>query len=350
MNSLSLSLFGATPLSVPTLLVGIITWLYLAYRWCLPKPIPGIPYNKHAAESILGDARGMAASVSKTGEIFFWIVQQNIKLKSPVVQILRPFSRAWVIVADYRESRDILMRRTKEFDRSDFIEDLLVGITPDHHMQLKSADPKFREARRLLQDLMTSGFLHDVAATNIYSAALDLLDLWKLKSEVAQGHPFAATADIYHAALDAIWAVAFGTSEVNTTKAQIKHLSCNQNSVQLQANVDQPVYIPEFPIPAIFKAILKLTSSLEGTITFPIPKLHAIIVHRFPSMRKAHAIKNKAIADEVQKSVQRLQGQKNVVTRCAIDDILRRELAVAKKKGRAPHFNTKAMFDEVNPN
>ena len=80
-----------------------------------------------------------------------------------------------------------------------------------------------------------------------------------------------------------------------------------------------------------------------------MPKLHAIVVRQFPSMRRARAIKNKVIADELQKSVERLQGQQNAVTRCAIDDVLRRELAIAKKEGRAPRYHTKAMFDEVIP-
>jgi hypothetical protein len=32
-----------------------ITFVFLCYRWALPKPLPGIPYNKEAARTIFGD-------------------------------------------------------------------------------------------------------------------------------------------------------------------------------------------------------------------------------------------------------------------------------------------------------
>lgn len=34
---------------------GIAILLYFCYRWALPRPIPGIPYNKEATKSIFGD-------------------------------------------------------------------------------------------------------------------------------------------------------------------------------------------------------------------------------------------------------------------------------------------------------
>lgn len=36
----------------------------LAYRAILPKPIPGIPYNKASASRILGDAPDVSCSLS----------------------------------------------------------------------------------------------------------------------------------------------------------------------------------------------------------------------------------------------------------------------------------------------
>lgn len=34
---------------------AILPLLYVLYQIILPKPIPGIPYNKHAAKSLFGD-------------------------------------------------------------------------------------------------------------------------------------------------------------------------------------------------------------------------------------------------------------------------------------------------------
>jgi hypothetical protein len=55
---------GALVLGV--LLVG----LYAAYRAALPKPIPGIPYNKDAAHKLLGDVPEMMDYVKRTQRIF----------------------------------------------------------------------------------------------------------------------------------------------------------------------------------------------------------------------------------------------------------------------------------------
>jgi hypothetical protein len=44
--------------------------LYIAYRAILPKPIPGIPYNKDAAGKLLGDIPEMMSYVMRTKRIF----------------------------------------------------------------------------------------------------------------------------------------------------------------------------------------------------------------------------------------------------------------------------------------
>ena len=150
------------PTSLPIFIGGVALALYLFYRWAMPSPIPGIPYNKEATKSILGDIPSMVKHVSKTQRVFDWIVQQNVKLNSPIVQIwTRPFSKPWVIVTDFRESQDILMRRTKEFDRSQFFGDIFLGLLPDHHISMKTND-SFKAHRLLLKDLMTPAFLNEV--------------------------------------------------------------------------------------------------------------------------------------------------------------------------------------------
>ena len=143
---------SGSPLSLEakhsTLLVvcGMAIFLYLCYRRALPCPIPGIPYNADAARSIFGDVGPMMKHAAKTKELFNWITLQNIKLQSPIIQLFaRPFSRPWIVITDFNESQDILLRRTKEFDRSDFLRDLFSGLTPGHHMK---TDDTFKQHRR----------------------------------------------------------------------------------------------------------------------------------------------------------------------------------------------------------
>jgi hypothetical protein len=149
----------------PLLLGCSSVLLYLGYRWALPKPIPGVPYNLDSANSILGDLPAMLKQLSATGQIFPWTTAQNTKLNSPIVQVFtRPLMKPWVIITDFKESQDILLRRTKEFDRSDFLGDVFLGLIPDMHISMKSTDNKFKRNRHLIKDLMTPGFLHEVSA------------------------------------------------------------------------------------------------------------------------------------------------------------------------------------------
>lgn len=141
-----------------------LSCLYLLYRRALPQPIPGIPHNKDAAKSLLGDAPEFLKYVKDhNGSAVAWWTQQCVKHSSPIVQIfVRPFSRPIVVVADFREAQDIMMRRTKEFDRSTFFEDIFAGTLPNHHIILRTND-KLKAQKRLLADTMMPAFLHEVS-------------------------------------------------------------------------------------------------------------------------------------------------------------------------------------------
>lgn len=59
------------PLVAPAVIAGgFMLLLYLFYCRSLPKPLPGIPYNKHAASRVLGDIPEMMSYVRRTKRIF----------------------------------------------------------------------------------------------------------------------------------------------------------------------------------------------------------------------------------------------------------------------------------------
>ncbi|KAK1974960.1 cytochrome P450 [Colletotrichum cereale] len=135
--------------------------------YLLPKPIAGIPYNPSALKSIFGDIPAMVKNCN--GSPMRWMVSQGQRRNSPIFQVfVMPFAKPSVVVSDFREAQDILMRR-KEFDRSDFTIALSSEI-PQFHINLKTG-PEWKAHRRLLQDLMTPAFLSGVAAPNIYESA-----------------------------------------------------------------------------------------------------------------------------------------------------------------------------------
>lgn len=137
--------------------------IYIAYRTCRPHPIPGIPYNKDSANRLLGDLPRVKQYARETGEKLSWFALEAQKMGTPIFQVfIKPLSKPWVVVTDSRESYDILLRRTKEFDRSDTFGNIFRGLVPDHHISMKSVNPEFKAHRRLIQDLMTPQFLNEV--------------------------------------------------------------------------------------------------------------------------------------------------------------------------------------------
>ncbi|KAL2828394.1 cytochrome P450 monooxygenase [Aspergillus cavernicola] len=332
---------------------AFLSVLYLAYRWFLPRPLPGIPYNHEATKNVFGDLPALREHARITGERSSWLPLQSRKLNSPIIQIFAsPFTKPWVVLTEFRESQDILLRRTKEFDRSDHFGNIFKGLTPDHHISMKTANPQFKVHRRLIQDLMTPAFLNEVSAPRVHEAFSSLVDLWARKAQLANGHPFSASEDFYNAALDAIWAVTFPLDpkdSVINAQRQLLAGTTSINTTILSTDIDEPAVFPEAPIPDAPKSILTLTESLESVMISPLPKFTFWLMSQLPYMRRARAAKETMISTELEKAKVRFSGntKKDQVARCALDDILHRELAAAEKEGREPVYNTRTIYDEL---
>lgn len=77
---------------------------YLLYQKLLPKPIPGIPYNKTSARRLLGDVSDALAHYAETGEVISFLCKRCVELESPIAQVfMRPFGKPWVVLVDGRE-------------------------------------------------------------------------------------------------------------------------------------------------------------------------------------------------------------------------------------------------------
>jgi hypothetical protein len=147
--------------STPGLLVAALAGLvYIGYRALLPKPLPGIPYNAEATRTILGDIPAVMA----TGAPVQWMREQNAKLNSALVQVwVFPFGRQMLLLSDFQEAQNILLRRTKEFDRDQNTTEAFSGTISHHHAAMFSSDPRFKGNKELVRDLMTPSFLNEVS-------------------------------------------------------------------------------------------------------------------------------------------------------------------------------------------
>ncbi|KAK0610826.1 cytochrome P450 [Immersiella caudata] len=319
--------------------------LYAGYRAMLPRPLADIPYNQDAASKLFGDVPEMMGYVFRTGRIFCWLTSLTTRHQSPIVQaFIKPMSLPWVVLTDPLESQDILLRRTKEFDRSGMFGDIIGGIAPNQHIQFVSADARFKNSRNLINHLMAPSFISQVSGPHFYEVAATMIKMWRIKCDVTDGRPFNAHHDLTFLALDAIFAACFGhpRAEGNTI--------CRLDAITqwkpiLSANVDEPVSFPEGEVPGVFSAALTLANSVTDTQLSPAPRATSWVMRKFPFMRRAKAIKDKYIRDKVDAAVELINaGDNNPTT--GLHSVLLRERDVAQKEGRIPYYHSPAIADE----
>ncbi|KZM18545.1 uncharacterized protein EKO05_0002400 [Ascochyta rabiei] len=338
---------------LPALVIGsVVLFLgaYLFYLWLLPKPIPGIPYNAKATRSLFGDIPDMLDHLDRNKTLPDWMEAQNARYNSPIVQLFfYVFQKPVVVISDFKESQDILMRRSKEFDKPDMISDAFYGIVRDHHTLLKSGDEKFKSQRKWLQDLMSQTFLHGVAGPHLHKTFMELVQMWQEKMRLAgpEGCPYSVKTDIAHSALEAIWAAMFGTGETATiTMKQIDLLSSIEPG-SIKASSDGALQIPQADRAPTFDAILRLTHTFEGVVQSVSPRIYGwFLPYRFPKLVK---LKDQLIIDEINKAQRRMHdinGEQGKVFN-AVDHMLYREKQQATKEGRKPQYYSKAMIAEI---
>lgn len=162
-NSRNMAFTTGYPQPALVLVAVCVTATVLLLRWAaLPKPIPGIPYNKISATRISGDGPEMKKA-AMARRVRFWMRDQFAIHNSPIIQLfIRPFGKPYVLVSDFRESQDILIRRTKEFDRSIRSIEAFRSLVGNGHIALRSTDHRFMKNKALVRDLMSPPFLNEV--------------------------------------------------------------------------------------------------------------------------------------------------------------------------------------------
>lgn len=147
--------------------VLIVCLLYAIYLRALPKPLRGIPYDVESSRRLLGDLPHFFA-LEKSGQriMEFWADVAR-RQRSPITQYFAgPFTKPVVIISDFRETKDLLMRRAKLLDHGSLNTGLWFGAIPHHFVGMPSSDPRYPKAKSLSNDLMTPSFLHNVSILN----------------------------------------------------------------------------------------------------------------------------------------------------------------------------------------
>ncbi|KAK8038815.1 hypothetical protein PG993_007226 [Apiospora rasikravindrae] len=320
---------GAVLSSIPAkLLFGLLlVGLYLGYCAISPKPLPGIPYNRDAAKKLLGDIPEVMRYIMKKKQIFCWLTSLTTRHQSPIVQaFFKPGEWPWVVVTDPYESQDILIRRTKEFDRTLFKE--MIGGS-------------FRSSIRII-----------LSAREVYNSVCTLIKVWQAKCDLAKGRPFSAHHDITYAALDAIFASSFGLPESESITIQrLNAVLEHATQLGMSKDMNEPVEFPQGTIPTIFAAVLTIQDSATITQMSPAPVFASWVLRKLPKMKKAIATKDQYIRDKVSQSVNLIEKSKTSAEEqqkptSALHSVLIREREVAEKEGRRPDYFKRAIADE----
>ncbi|KAH8652127.1 cytochrome P450 [Xylariales sp. PMI_506] len=338
------------PLGLLFLVTGAVLALHLLYKWLLPKPFPGIPYNEAATKNLLGDVPELLSLLKTKGRTRPWFGQQFTRHQSPIVQyFLVPFSKPIIGVADFRESQDILLRRTKEFDHAGRILDVFRPISPEHHISMTSTDPRFKGNKDLVRDLMAPKFLNQISAPQVYEKTLLLIQLWSLKTEAAgEAKAFEARADIIDATTDMISAAAFAYDNTKSAlRHQLDHLKGLPQPVQTVPLADGSAGFPRPKEILLDAATIKEINNHSGALmkSGTPGLLHKWRMLTQSSLRKALKMKKAIVDQEIENSLARLSN--NGETLSALDEILRRERKAAEKEGRTPDFHSPKIIDEV---
>ncbi|KAL8905849.1 MAG: hypothetical protein Q9171_006515, partial [Xanthocarpia ochracea] len=316
--------------------------LYSLYQWLLPKPAPGIAYNPKATKSLFGDAPSMIKEVSVTGEFRVWCAKQVKQMNSPICQVfIRPFSKPWILLADFRESKDILMRR-REFDKSSFLAQGMACMGSFHGIY--TTGDKFRSNRQLIQDLMTTSFLNNHVGPAIYDKALEVMKLFELKMELANGRPFSVKKDFEYASLDVMLEFAFGKNWVHTaTGPQVELLSKMSSSDVKLGALDQPVNFPMVPIVDFLKSVYEAPEIVEKTINAIMPQLQTWWWSKQSWYKEIFGEKERIMKEQVAIGLRNYRSG-NVKT--GIEHMLEREGTRAEKERREPDFDSE-MFGDI---
>ncbi|KAI1662760.1 cytochrome P450 [Daldinia decipiens] len=346
---------GRPSVGVPTMyLVSslLIIGLYGLYRQLLPKPLPGIPYNPLSASSLLGDGPDMARTVGATGEFGPWCAAQIAKTGAPLCQVfVRPFSRPWVLLADFREAHDILARRTApardvDFDKSSFITDSMSCLGEFHAaMRASTREDGFRSNRALMQDLMAPKFLHGVIGPIVHGKGLELVRLLEAKMFLAGERPFSIKANFDCLSLDVMLYFAFMANFEQTNLGPQMELVSRMTAADIpKGHVDEPVTFPETPAGPLIAAVRSAPKVVEDCIASLVPWLNLWWWKKQSWYKKMFLYKYQVLREQFLKA---LEDYRNGEVRSAAAYMVMREEREAKKHGRAPEFDIDVLSDEL---
>jgi cytochrome P450 len=314
---------------------ALLAWITF-YICLIPRPIPGVPYNRLSAWMPWGDLAALGVFNIRTGEVFSWLSLQCVHLRSPIVQLFIPsFSctRPTLVIADLREIEDIATKRMHEIDRAPLMHTFFGLLVPRATIGMPSGHA-FRQQRRLWNSILSPTFLKNVAAPKFHETVLQLGDLWQQKIDQAEGCAFEAVEDIQLATLDAIWkmAVGFGIGLLDAVEESLD----TKPSKRSKGKITFPR--PSFPV--FYRALRTLLICLDWVTQGVSPRVYTWIFRHTPFLPRAEHVKNEILQSIIAAERVRYVREEKTIVQCALDQVFSTDAM------RAPGSSEKATSDE----
>ncbi|RAH84590.1 cytochrome P450 [Aspergillus japonicus CBS 114.51] len=327
-------------------------------RLLLPRPIRDIPHNAASARRLLGDLPELQKVMARTQDIQSWLLQQTRHLQSPLIQLfLDPLGKPIVVLSDPREALDLLLYRSRDFDRTPMVQDIFSGLSPTHHITM-STGSEWKRHRNLVKHLVTTPFLQHTAAPAIHTSVLRLVELWRIKARVAEESSagFAPQTDFQRMVLDTLLEISFGRDfPKDGISSQIELLRSGNPGGRPTVNSGrQIITFPESSPHEFIRAHGVLSDAIEKSGTSLFPRLSWWMMSLRPRLANALRVKSRVTREWLETAVSStvcapddsasdLPGR----TQSSVEFMIQHERELAKQESRKPDYMSPAMEDEL---
>lgn len=339
-TSTTMATFYTTAVATALLLAVLLTLALKLYTLSFHRrPHPGIPYNPHSSRRFLGDIPSLIADSATIGDPAKVTFHQFAKLSSPIIQLfLVPLTRPWVFISDPREVEDILSNRTKEFDKAPAMAEVFKPLIPGGSI-CKTDYGQWKAQSRLWTDVISLGFLQDVAAGRMYKSALELVELWRVKARVAEGRAFPCAEDFKLATFDVIWGAMLG-SDLRGVEKERKGVIAGVGDIEQPESKEEPAALSTTERSVEYQASVYFLGVVGQTLSSPFPKFHHWILSLAPAYRHHWGVKTRIMNELIESSRKRFadlndsEASDQIAERrdvCALDRVLRRASRLQQK-------------------
>jgi cytochrome P450 len=179
----------------------------------------------------------------------------------------------------------------------------------------------FKRQRRVWNCIINPEFLQDVATPVFETAIQRLIELWTIKSELAEKSTFVAYEDLRRATLDGIWklitGIELGLGDVSISRLETKRLQGQYGSVYTGTT-------PSSSFPHFFNDFIRITTGMDWVVQGISPRIYKWIFNRLPPLLNSMNRTKTMLGGFITETRGRIRTQLPL-KRCGLSDVLQQK-------------------------